>query len=55
MELCVGKNIILIITAICGDTVKLGWEAPDDVEIDREEVRESKEREGNRRPRLARA
>ena len=41
----VGENIILTVVGIERGKVRIGFEAPKDVEIDREEVRESKNRE----------
>lgn len=39
---CIGPDVRVKIVDIRGDRVALGFEAPDDVEIDRLEIRESK-------------
>jgi len=43
-KLLIGKEIIVTVCRIKNDKVRLGIEAPANVEIDRSEVRERKER-----------
>lgn len=48
-ESCIiGTNIIVTIVRSKNGNVKLGFTAPPNVEIDRTEVRQSKQREGRR-------
>ncbi|MFA6466955.1 MAG: carbon storage regulator [Patescibacteria group bacterium] len=42
-KIYIGDNIVIIIADIRGDQVQVGIEAPDDVPVDREEVRADKE------------
>lgn len=45
-KILIGDDIIVVVVGIRSDgRVKLGIEAPDDVAIDREEVRRSKDRD----------
>jgi len=41
----VGENIVVTVLKIEGDKIRLGIDAPADVEIDRSEVRQAKQRE----------
>lgn len=41
----VGENIVVTVLRIEGDKIKLGIDAPADVEVDRYEVRQAKQRE----------
>ena len=47
-QLLIGEDIKVTICRISGGQVRLGVEAPDDVEIDREELREKKRAQGDR-------
>tara|TARA_R110002167_G_scaffold61913_4_gene174941 strand:- start:40322 stop:40501 length:180 start_codon:yes stop_codon:yes gene_type:complete len=38
-RICIGDNIVITIIQLRGDKVRVGIEAPDEVRIDREEVR----------------
>lgn len=49
-SIVIGKDIIIRVSRVQGTKVTLGIEAPDEVPIDRTEIRESKDREGPRRP-----
>jgi carbon storage regulator len=44
----VGDNVIVTVLKIEGDKIKLGIDAPADVEVDRYEVRRAKERNNNK-------
>jgi len=46
----IGDDIVVTVIRIRGDNVRLGFEAPDGVSIDRDEVRQSIEKTG-RQPR----
>lgn len=48
--LCIGDNIRLVIVEVRGDKVRLGVEAPREIEVDRLEVRESKIRDRKSTP-----
>lgn len=41
-DILIGDNIVVTIVEVRGDTVKLGIEAPNEIAIDRREVREAK-------------
>lgn len=41
-KIMIGKDVTLTILSINGKSIKLGFEAPTDVEIDREEIFEKK-------------
>lgn len=43
--ICVGHDVMVIVTAVKGSTVRLGFIAPPEVPIDRLSVRRSKERD----------
>jgi len=45
----IGDNVRICVVEICGDKVRLGIEAPDEVRVDREEVREAKKTESVKR------
>ena len=45
-RLCIGRDVKVMVVAIRGDKVRLGIEASQAVSIDREEVRQAKERNG---------
>lgn len=45
-RLCIGRDVKVMVVAIRGDKVRLGIEASKAVSIDREEVRQAKERNG---------
>jgi len=47
----VGDHVKITVVDICGDKVRLGVEAPQSLEVDREEVRETVERNGRRKKR----
>lgn len=47
-QIIVGDGIIITVVAIRGSKVRLGIAAPDDVEIDRVEVRRAKDRDRRR-------
>lgn len=38
-RICIGDNIVITVVQVRGDKVRVGIEAPKDVNIDREEVR----------------
>lgn len=42
-RIMIGDNIVLTVVEVRGDRVRLGIEAPKDVPVDREEVRQSKQ------------
>ena len=44
-RIMIGDDIILMVVEIRGDKIKIGIEAPANVAVDREEVREAKLRE----------
>lgn len=44
-QIVIDKNIIVTVTDVQGDKVKLGFEAPDEVIIDRMEIHEIKKKE----------
>lgn len=44
-SILIGNNVKVTVTDIRGDKVRLGITAPDDIVIDREEVRVAKEEE----------
>ena len=46
-KLCIGDDITVTVRGIKGGQVKLGVQAPDDVAVDREEIRIRKDAEGN--------
>lgn len=46
-QILVGTNIVITIVEIRGDKVRIGIDAPDDVEVDRREVRDAKQKEGD--------
>jgi carbon storage regulator len=48
-RILIGNGIVVQIIEIRGDRVRIGIEAPPDVAVDREEVRESKNRDGELR------
>jgi carbon storage regulator len=48
-KIVIGDEVVVRVIEIRGDKVRLGIEAPPDVEIDREEVRASKDAERRRR------
>ena len=45
-KIVIGDNITLMVIEIRGDKVRLGIEAPNDVSVDRQEVRDAKLRDG---------
>ena len=53
-RICVGDGIVVTVLAIGGNSVRIGIEAPRDVQVDREEVRVRKNAErvgiGSSRP-----
>ncbi len=44
-EILIGQDITVMVVELRGDKVRLGIEAPEEMEVDRKEVREAKERE----------
>lgn len=44
-QILVGKNIVITIVEIRGDKVRIGIDAPDNVMVDRREVREAKQKQ----------
>lgn len=56
-KIVIDGHIVVTVTAIQGDRVRLGFDAPAHVTIDREEVHNDKrrngQRNGNGRPRMA--
>lgn len=44
-KIYVGKDVCIEVVRVSGDRVRIGITAPDDVSIDREEVRQRKESE----------
>lgn len=48
-KVLVGEDVLIEVVEVVGGKVKLGFTAPDDVRIDRLEVREAIERDGGRR------
>lgn len=52
-NILIGDDIRIKVVSISGDKVKLGITAPNGVEVDREEVRESKIKTGHHSPRKA--
>lgn len=54
-RIMIGDDITVKVIEIKGDRVKLGIDAPNSIEIDREEVRESKINDGYHSPRKAQA
>ena len=42
-KIMIGQDITIVVVEICGDKVRLGIDAPKDVQVDRLEVRQSKE------------
>ena len=44
----VGDNVIVTVLKIEGDKIKLGIDAPANVEVDRYEVRQAKQRNNNK-------
>ena len=44
----IGDNITIVVTQIRLDRVRIGVEAPDGVQVDREEVRKDKEQDHER-------
>lgn len=47
-KILIGDDIVVMVVEIRGDRAKLGIMAPEDVAVDREEVRKSKDEEGKR-------
>ena len=45
-KIIIGDDIVIAVVEIRGDKVRLGIEAPRDIRVDREEVREDIERRG---------
>jgi len=41
--ICIGDNVMVTVVSIQGNKIRLGIEAPRDMEADRHEVREQKE------------
>ena len=39
-QVCIGQNVLLTIVALKNGQARLGFEAPEDVAIDREEIRQ---------------
>lgn len=39
-RICIGDDIVITIVQLRGDRLRIGIDAPDDVRIDREEVRQ---------------
>jgi len=46
-KLCIGDDITVTVRSIQGGQVKLGVQAPEDVAVDREEIRIRKDAGGN--------
>lgn len=44
-RLMIGDDVIVTVVGVRGDTVRLGIEAPPDVQIDREEIRRRRQAE----------
>jgi len=50
-RILIGEDIVLTVVDIRGDKVRIGIQAPDGVEVDREEVRDRKRRDAEGRAR----
>jgi carbon storage regulator len=48
-KIVIGDNVVITVVDVRGDRVRLGFEAPQDVEIHRQEVYERIQREGPRK------
>jgi len=44
-QIKLGDSITITVTEICGDKVKLGFEAPEDVDVHRQEVYDAIQKE----------
>lgn len=44
-QIVVGQNVIITVVEIRGDKVRIGIDAPDNVMVDRREVREAKQKQ----------
>jgi carbon storage regulator len=49
-KVVVGDNVVITVLAIRGDTVRLGFDAPAEIPVHREEVRQAIERESVTQP-----
>ena len=48
-RILIGENVTVQVVEIRGDKVRLGINAPDEIQVDREEVRRAIERDGYRK------
>lgn len=49
-KICIGNDILIAVVEIRGDKVRIGIQAPDDMQVDRAEVRAAKDFDGRRNP-----
>jgi len=48
-KIVIGENITVTVVKLKGNSVRLGFEAPEDVQVLRQEVRNAKQDDGNSR------
>ena len=49
-QICIGKGVVLTVISVQGDRVRLGIQAPREVTVDRQEVRQRKAEERSPTP-----
>lgn len=47
-SIIIGEDVVVTVMEFRGDRVRLGISAPDDVEVDRREIRDAKDRDRRR-------